>query len=645
MKHLLHAIVTLACLPLAGYAAVPPPEKLLPADTLGLITIPDYAKAGSAYGANATSQFWRDPAMKPFREKLETRVKEQFIDPLQRELGVKFSDYTGLVQGQLTIAVIQNGWQGQEDQFPAWLVLLDAKEKSPELKAKLAEIRKKWTDGGRKMKTEKIRDVEFTTLVVSGEEVSKALEKSLPESKADKPDKPDKPEKQAEEAEAKNPDKPTEITLGQSESLLIVGSDSKVIEKVLARQSGGQVPALGEQAPFEADYQARLRNALVYGWVHFKPLADILAQLAADAAKQRDPGDPSPDPSKILPALGFAGLKTLSFNLNETTEGSFGELHLGVPASSRAGLFKMISAEAKEANPPPFVPADTAKFQRWRLDLQKAWNTLENMLVEISPQFGGVFKLMFENAGKDKDPNFDLRRELVGNLGDDLIVFQKNPKGNSLAELNSPPALYLIGSANAEKVAGALKMLGSLLPPGLSTIKEREFLGRKIYSLPLPPLPTADGSAPVERSLSYAASGGYLALSTDDPLLENYLRSSESTGKTLGETAGLAEAAQKIGGLSTGLFGYENTGETMRVAMEALKNDPASLERLLAMTPLGPKLSRKEGEGLKDWLDFSLLPTFDKVARYFYFTVYSGSAQTDGLSYKIFSPTPPQLRR
>src|SRR6266540_3691312 len=524
------ASVTLAWSLVAASAAVPPPEKLLPADTIGVITVPDYSKAAAAYSANATSQFWADPAMRPFREKLENKLKEEIIAPLERELGVRFADYNGLTQGQCTFAVVQNGWQGKEDQLPAWLFLIDAKDKTNELKSKLTDLRKKWTDGGKKIKTEKIRDVEFTTLVVSGQDLGKALEKSFPDSKTDKSEKP------ATADEEKKSAKPMEITLGQSESLLLVGNDPKVIEKVLARQSGGQVPALGEQAAFGADHQTRLRNSLVYGWVHFKPIADVLNRLAADAAKDRDPGDMSPDPTKIMSALGFTGLKTLSFNLNETPDGSFGEFHLGAPAANRAGLFKIVAAEAKDANPPPFVPADAVSFQRWRLDVQKAWNTLESTLVEISPQFGGFFKLMFENVGKDKDPNFDMRRELVGNLGDDLITYQKSPKGKSLAELNSPPSLYLIGSPNAEKLAASLKMLASLLPPGLGSIKEREFLGRKIYSLPLAPPSSADGSAAAQKNLSYAASGGYVAISMDDAILEGYLRSGENTGKTLRET-------------------------------------------------------------------------------------------------------------
>jgi len=191
----------------------------------------------------------------------------------------------------------------------------------------------------------------------------------------------------------------------------------------------------------------------------------------------------------------------------------------------------------------------------------------------------------------------------------------------------------------------ALKSLASLLTGTGNPPKEREFLGRKIYTVPLPSLPKPDGSASASRNLSYAAGAGYVAMSMDEAMLENFLRSSESTGKALRETAGLADAAQKIGGMNTGLFGYENASESMRVMLETLKNDSSSLEKMLGMMSLGPKFSGKDGKGLKEWLDFSLLPPFDQVSKYFYFTVYAGSANADGLSYKLFSPTPPQLKK
>jgi len=51
------------------------------------------------------------------------------------------------------------------------------------------------------------------------------------------------------------------------------------------------------------------------------------------------------------------------------------------------------------------------------------------------------------------------------------------------------------------------------------------------------------------------------------------------------------------------------------------------------------------GKMFKDWMDFSLLPSFDRVSKYFNFTVYGESATVDGLTFKIFAPVPPGLKK
>jgi hypothetical protein len=45
----------------------------------------------------------------------------------------------------------------------------------------------------------------------------------------------------------------------------------------------------------------------------------------------------------------------------------------------------------------------------------------------------------------------------------------------------------------------------------------------------------------------------------------------------------------------------------------------------------------------RDWADFSLLPDYDAVSKYFYLSVFGGSANADGLTLKVFAPRPPQL--
>jgi hypothetical protein len=97
---------------------------------------------------------------------------------------------------------------------------------------------------------------------------------------------------------------------------------------------------------------------------------------------------------------------------------------------------------------------------------------------------------------------------------------------------------------------------------------------------------------------------------------------------------------QHVGGAGGGVFGYQNERETMRAAFTLLKNQASSVQgpNPFGALPFGPS-----GKDISNWLDFSLLPDFDTVARYFYFSVYGGNVTTEGLSFTFFAPRPPQL--
>ncbi len=619
---------------LNAVGAIPSPEKLLPDDTLFVTTIPDFAKMREIYKASPQTQFWSDPAMKAFRDKFTTKLKEEFITPLQRELGVNLDEYMSLPQGQLTFAVTQNGWQGSGTAEPALILLLDARDKTGVLKTNLANLRKKWIDDGKSIKTEKIRNIEFSVLPISEEDVPKSLRK-LFGSDDDEGDSSDT---------ATNKAPRSELVFGQYESLLIVGSSTKAVEKVAVRLTGGSAPALGELAAYESSRLALFRDAPFYGWINVKSFVDILTHKSADKGSEEMPAEFSAE--KIISALGINGLKTAAFNFQSSNDGVSAQFFLGVPESNRQGIFKILPGEAKESGPPPFVPADAVKFQRWRIDGQKAWVTIQKVLSDISPQASGMVDMMLtaaEAPAKEKDPNFDIRKNLFGNLGDDIISYEKAPKGTTMADLSAAPSLFLLGSPHADQLAAALKSILTLMNRQGGPPTEREFLGRKIYSIPSPssPVPSGDTKA-APSTLSYAASGNYVAMSTDAALLEEYLRSSDSPQKALREMSGLGDATSKVGGSSTGFFGYENQAETTRAAFEVLRKGSSSNDESM----LAPGIPAFVPESqFKEWVDFSLLPPFEKVAKYFYFAVYSGSANKDGITFKMYSPVPPSLRK
>ena len=623
-------------LTLSAVAAVPPVEKLLPDDTLAMVTTPDFPKALGTFHNSLQAQLWDDPAMKPFKDNFISKLSEAVLQPLEKDLGVTFNDYTNLAQGQITFAVTQNGWPMVKNAQPGMLLLLDTKDQSGQLAKNLADLRKKWLEAGKTLRTEKIRNVDFSVLPISQKDLPKSLRKFSG------------PDKQTDTDEPTTNSTKVEIYIGQSDSLLIIGNAAKPIEKVLIHLSGGEMPALGDLASYDALRQTLFRDSPYYGWANTKSLLDLFSRR--EASQDAETPDPfaAYAPSKLLTATGFSGLKTLAFSVQTGDDGTMVQVMAGIPWTGRAGIFALLPGEPKESTPPPFVPADAVKFQRWRLDGQKAWNTLQAMLNDISPQAKSAINFMIETANasaKEKDPDFDVNKNFFGNLGDDLMTYEKAPRGTTPAELNSAPALILIGSPNPEQIVSAIKFLLTLTNPQGGEPKEREFLGRKIYSAAVTMGVGTAGAQGGPRVLSYAAGSGYVALSTDASMIEEYLRSSDGPNRPLRETPGLTDAIAKVGGSSTGMFGYENQAETTRVAFEqlrAISATSANGSATMALLGLG---SLPNASALKDVMDFSLLPPFEKISKYFGFSVSAFSSSPDGLVYKMYTPVPPGLRK
>jgi hypothetical protein len=580
--------------------------------------------------------------MKPFRDNFSSNFQSSFIEPMEKELGVKFTDFHELLQGQLTVALTPPP-EGSKEMFN-FIVLLDAKEKGELLSTKLSELKKKWTDSGKEIRNEKIRDVEFSAISFTSKDLKTLMKSAFPGASAENEEE-DGGQESGDSDDEKQP-----IWIGQHKSLLIVGEDSKAIEKLVARQTGGLVAPLSEKAEYQTSHNQLFRDSLAHSWINVKPIYEKVLQVVNE---QSESGDMQGlVPNKILPALGFGSIESFSAKLGGTTDGSTVQFMLRVPEGKREGLLKLITLEKKDAAPPAFISADVTKFQRTRIDGQKVWATLEETLNKIDPSMAGLLQLMLSSAGKDKDPDFDLKKNLIGNLGDDFITIEKAPKSSNPEDLQATPSLTLIGSPNPTALLDALRMITSLLPPPLSTapLKEREFLGKKIYTLSLaggpslPPDDGEDGEIPTPQdgtqSFSFASSAGYLAFATDDSMLEDYLRSGENPPKPLRERTGFAEAAQKAGGMENGFFSYENQTETVRLALEAVKNNPD----FASMPVIGIPVPTDEESTLGRLLNPKLLPAFDRIAKYFGFAVASAGTSPEGFSVKVVAPKPAGLK-
>jgi hypothetical protein len=616
-------ILLLSGLSLGGRAAVLPPEKLLPKDTALMVTMPDSAAAWILLTNTPCGRLWQDAQLKAFKDKFVDKFTGNVISPLEQTLGLKFSDYKGLARGQATFALLPMTQTDRPDDHFARLFLLDTKDHAAQLRTNLADIKQKWAAAGKPMKTLRIRELDFTTFIVGADDLSWDKITAKPKGTAAENEAADKPSTNK-----------IEITFGQSDSLLLVSDSPAVLEKVLSRQAGGLVPALEEEPTFQTDFAARLHGAPFYAWANIKGVIDTLIKTPAGATKDSGPVAAA-RPDSMLTSAGLTGLTSACLSYRNVPEGLSAQIYIGAPEAARRGLLKAFVNETKDASPPVFVPADAAKYWRWRIDIPRTWTQLETMLNELNPQYGNVINFVLQSAGKDRDEKYDLKSQLLGNLGDDIIHYEKAPRGNTPSDLSSAPSLYLIGSPNPEKLAAAIKTGLSIM----GTAKDREFLGRQICTITT----TAQNGTPA-HSFSFAGSGAYVALSDESGILEEYLRNNDNKSKALAETPGLADAAQKVGGMGTGLFGFDNQGMNMRALVEMLRTQPVTLQDIVGSSSMPGINPADQVAKLREWADFSLLPPYDSIAQYFYFSVYAGTFSPDGFTLNLFSPTPPKLR-
>lgn len=618
----------------SAQGATLPPEKLLPSDTLFVATCPSLTELKRQGEMGIFTKLVKDPAMQPFVEKFKRKFTSDVLEPLEKELGVKISDYAAIIEGQITAAMVKNSASFQNQKEPDLLLILDSGSNSDQLKAELSKFRERWQKSGKTLRTTPFRGVDFHSVEFNSKDLDGMFKRAFPDAF--------KNEGEEEESEGEK----IKITFAQSDSLLLIGSRPEAFEKLLVRQAGGLTPILGEYPAFEIDHASLLKGSSAYMWANAKTFIEMAKPAFEAGFNQAASKAPVPGltPERILDALGINGVKTIAGTIQTKSDGEYATLSVGAPASARKGLLKLFTPPQAESGPPSYVPGDVAQFSRYRLDISKTFTSIESMITELSPQVAPIINMVIGMAGKDQDPNFDLRRDVINNLGNDVITYKMPPRDANLESLIAQPALTLMQSANADKLASSVKTVSRLLPLGVSGVKDREFLGRTIYSLALPAMPTLDGSEPIQQSVHFASSGSYLGVSTDVTTIENFLRGN-SSGPSLAEKPGLREAADKVGGFNTGYFYYDAPESTLKVVFDYLRKSPDAFEEIFSGQAMGmPGIELWDADERREWVDFSLLPPFEQVSKYFGFTIMAAEGTDRAIEFRGYTPTPQSLR-
>jgi hypothetical protein len=299
-------------------------------------------------------------------------------------------------------------------------------------------------------------------------------------------------------------------------------------QTLAAARQGGHDNALGKSDGF-MQMRRRAGDAQLILYANLKAMYPAAQKAIAEQKEAKSAGQTpamSPfDPTTILHALGLDAANEfyLTAHVGETST----DINSGFTYSERRGLTKL--AEYTEGAPPrpQFVPGKCFSVLSVRGSVKNFYATFENMLNDISPIFAGMYQGYLKSFNDRL--GIDLKRDLIGNLGDQLIVASAL---DDAAPEDAPldqrlKQLWAISLENDPAFTAAMESLkrGLYGEAADKVFEKRAYLGHNIYTFAPPQPPEAEGAPPrpAGQAFSYAVADHWVFLGSA-ALIENALQ-------------------------------------------------------------------------------------------------------------------------
>lgn len=318
---------------------------------------------------------------------------------------------------------------------------------------------------------------------------------------------------------AKNEAKPKPFGVwAVSDGVFYASPSKEFLQRTLsAAKKGGCDNPLGKSDGF-LRMRHRIGSAQLILYANVKGLYPA-AQKALAEKKQEQGAAATPNPfipdlATILPALGLDAVNEIY--LTATLGEDAANIDFGLTYNEQRGLTKLLASADGAPPQPSFVPEKCFAVSSARFSLKNFYDSLEEMLGNISPMLGGMFEGYAKNFNQRL--GIDIRRDLIGSLGDPMVM------ANTLNDAAPPDApanqrflpLYAFSVENAGTLTTAFESIkhGMFGENADKVFEKRSYLGHDLYTFapPQPPAPEGAPPRPQPQGFSYAITDRWLFL-------------------------------------------------------------------------------------------------------------------------------------
>lgn len=288
--------------------------------------------------------------------------------------------------------------------------------------------------------------------------------------------------------------------------LLVSLSKDAVMSAIDGVKSGGVSNPWGKSERF-AQLQQRTGETHLSLVVNVEALYPAIKNLMEAQKKNNSEQSAGPfglDPQSLLPALGIDAWRDFYASVRLRDDAT--EMRGGLTYSEARGIVKLLAYHDGPPQTPTFVAANWISVSTSKYSLKEAFAAVEEILENFSPALSGM--VQGQIRGVNKQLSIDLKRDLIGSLGDTLIAantVSPNAAAGAQPGLEDFEQLFAISLDNQDVFTKAIDAVKRSMGPQADTLfTSTDYLGQTIFSFNNP--------TPGAKGISYAIAKGYFFL-------------------------------------------------------------------------------------------------------------------------------------
>ena len=597
---------------------LPKTAKLVPPETIVLAYINNFNQLWTQIEKTNFYQLYKDPAIAPFIDNFKTKWRQQKKDS-ERELIRMIGDAGVLPQGRVAVALVFDK-QMPDTNNPPILVVAQWGDKIDKVIETTDKIVRKAIEEGSRRQTDDYRSVEIITI-----------------------------EKQPSQA----------LSYCFIDDCLIASTSPNVLKFVIAQVKGAGSTTLADDRDYNATGKAidPANAGRIDLYVNIK-----------EAVRTEFTQDTTGRAKAMIDNLGLNNVTSFGCSI-EPAGGpggsTFAKAILKIDGA-KAGICKMLELESGPLRVPRFIAASACSVSVMNLNIKKAFDELANILTRFAPQMAAILYMPVLPPGPNGEPGLQLKADIIDHLGSQIILAQSidkpQPDSSSASSTEKEPpiqtrSVIAIAIENRAGLEKSLSMIHSKMIAPNNPDARRELLGHTIYSVDLSGLMPMFGAPGTPGRAQMQAPAGHdsptMPLSaftvTDTHLIfaseyvvEQTIRMLSSNAESISSAKWFNKAKSSIPS-TVGIAGLQDNAASGELFWSTLRQsakpdkaagDDKHNEITVGLTSqsLFPQIMFSQSDGM---IDFSLLPEFDAVKKYFGISTFYGISRPDGFFFEF----------